>query len=229
MEPVRSVLFDLDDTLYLQAEWLAGAWDAVARVAAAEGADEQVLRVNLERIASEGSGKGRIIDRALAAAGCGGIPVAPLVAAFVQHRPDRLDLLPGVESMLTELRREGVSTAVITDGDVRTQRSKVEILGVDQLVDVIVMSDEMGRDFRKPSPRPLVVAMERLKADPGSTAMIGDRPDKDVAAARAAGVRSIRVRTGEYSSAPDDPQPWRTASTVVDAVRAIRAEGLLSP
>lgn len=227
MDKIRAILFDLDDTLYLQADWLAGAWDAVANAATTSEVERQLLRRQLGRIAEEGSGGGQIIDRALAAAGLEGVEVAPLVDVFLRHEPRHLELLPGVEGMFQDLCREGVRTAIVTDGDVRTQRSKINALGLDDAVDVIVMSDVMGREFRKPDPRSLLVAMDRVGAEPRSTIMIGDRPEKDVAAADAAGIRSVRVRTGEYAKSADDPAAWRSALTVADAVRAIRDDGLL--
>ena len=50
--------------------------------------------------------------------------------------------------------------------------------------------------------------------------LIGDRPAKDVAGAAAAGMRAVRVRTGEYANVGDDSievQPWRSAATLTDA------------
>jgi len=65
---IDAVLFDLDDTLYPQAAWLEGAWNAVAAAAPA-GVDRAELRLALLRIASEGTDRGRIINRALESGG----------------------------------------------------------------------------------------------------------------------------------------------------------------
>ena len=51
--------------------------------------------------------------------------------------------------------------------------------------------------------------------------MIGDRPEKDVAGALAAGIRAIRVTTGEYSDRPDHPATWLCVDTFVDAMTAV--------
>jgi putative hydrolase of the HAD superfamily len=179
------------------------------------------------RIAAEGSDRGGIIDRGLEAVGAADVDVHSLVQAFQAHRPDTLPLLPGVRDMLEQLGSSGVPVALVTDGVESTQESKVAALGLEPLVDHIVMSDRFGRQFRKPHPRPVLEALSRLGCEPDTVVMIGDRPDKDVAAAAAAGVRAIRVRTGEYAQAHDHPFTWRTAADVVAAVAALRDDGFL--
>ena len=51
--------------------------------------------------------------------------------------------------------------------------------------------------------------------------MIGDRPEKDVAGAAALGIRTVRVRTGEYREHPDHEHTWRRADTFADAIRQL--------
>jgi ribonucleotide monophosphatase NagD (HAD superfamily) len=55
---------------------------------------------------------------------------------------------------------------------------------------------------------------------------VGDRPAKDVRGAAAAGLRAIRVRTGEYAALPDDPAPWRTARDMPAAAAIVLALGV---
>ena len=66
--PVAGVTLDLDDTVFPQEEWLAGAWVAVADRGADLGLDRAAL---LRRWpgAPQGRTRGGIIDRALAASG----------------------------------------------------------------------------------------------------------------------------------------------------------------
>src|SRR6267378_3762260 len=101
---IRAVLFDLDDTLYDQRAWLAGAWQAVAAAATAFGVAPAELAAALAQIAAEGSDRGRIIDRALERVGWAGVPVEPLVQAFRSHAPERLPAYPGVPAALARLR-----------------------------------------------------------------------------------------------------------------------------
>jgi HAD superfamily hydrolase (TIGR01509 family) len=218
---IDAVLFDLDDTLYPQSTWLDGAWADVARRGAELGAPEVSLLEALRTIAADGSDRGRIIDRALARIGCSDVSIEPLVTAFRSHAPARLFPYPGVRVALEQLRRR-VPIGLVTDGDSRIQRSKLQALAID--FDAVVFSDDLGRGHRKPDAAPLRVALERLRVTPEQAIFVGDRPAKDVAAARAVGMRAIRVRTGEYAHVPDDPAPWRS---VPDAIAACTIVGEL--
>jgi phosphoglycolate phosphatase-like HAD superfamily hydrolase len=61
------------------------------------------------------------------------------------------------------------------------------------VMDVVVGSDEAPRG--KPHPDQILVALERLRAEPDDTAYVGDAPF-DIAAAKAAGVHAIGVTWG---------------------------------
>jgi putative hydrolase of the HAD superfamily len=219
---IRALLLDLDDTLFDQQEWLRGAWSAVAASGRRYGVDPVALEQALLAVAAEGSDRGKIIDRALARVTAQQLPVQELVEAFRSWRPHELPLWPGVERALRDLRAR-VATAVVTDGDPLIQRSKLSALGLEGAFDVEVFSDDAGRAFRKPHPAPFQQALAALGVAAQEAVHVGDRPDKDVAGAGAAGLRAVRVRTGEYRDRPDDPSPWASAPDLVSAV------ALLSP
>jgi putative hydrolase of the HAD superfamily len=229
MADLQAVTVDLDDTLFPQACWLEGAWRAVAAVAEAFGFDRLSFRDALVSFAAEGSDKGGIIDRALLAAGVDDpAPLLPaLVAAFSGWAPSSMDLYPSASDALVRLRCAGLRLAIITDGNPQIQRSKLAALGLDALVDHVVISDELGgRATRKPSPAAFLRALELCGTSASGTVHIGDRPAKDVAGAAAAGLRAIRVRTGEYAEIPDgtgDAAPWATTDTFAQAVDLLLA------
>jgi putative hydrolase of the HAD superfamily len=219
---IRAVLFDLDDTLYDQRAWLAGAWQAVAGAAAAFGVAPVELAAALAEIAAEGSDRGRIIDRALERVRAAGVPVEPLVQAFRSHAPERLAAYPGVPAALARLRAR-CRVGLVTDGDPGIQRAKLRALGLCDAFDVVVFSDELGRHYRKPHRAPFRAALAGLGVDPREALFVGDRPDKDVAGAAAAGMACIRVLTGEYARLPDTVAPLVRVPGVVDAIGSIEA------
>jgi putative hydrolase of the HAD superfamily len=218
---IRAVLFDLDDTLYPQAAFLDAAWTAVAAAAAPHGIDPAALHAALTDVASEGSDRGRIIDRALARIHASTVPVEPLVAAFRACAPARLPPFLGVRQALSALRRRAL-IGLVTDGEVHGQRAKLHALRLEEAFDVVVYSDELGRGCRKPHPAPFRHALAGLGVPAATAVMIGDRPDKDVAGAAATGLRAIRVHTGEYAGRPDEPVPWRSVSDAVAAIELLQ-------
>ena len=219
---IRAVLFDLDDTLYVQQTWLAGAWAAVAGAAGAFGVDASDLGAALVEIAAEGSDRGRIIDRALERVGAVGVPVLPLVQAFRSHAPEYLAAYPGVPAALAHLRAH-CPIGLVTDGDPGIQRAKLAALGLSDAFDVVVVSDELGRQYRKPHPAPFRAALSALGVAPHEALFVGDRPDKDVAGAAAAGMRCIRVLTGEYAEVPDPVDALVSVAGVAAAITYVDA------
>lgn len=220
---VLALAFDLDDTLYPHAVFLSGAWAAVAAAAVDFGVDALELERSLGAVAAEGSDRGRIIDRALSAMGRPEVPVAPLVDAFRSHSPAHLPLYDHAAQALASICGR-VPLACITDGDPRIQRAKLAALGLDGVFDTVVISDELGRQHRKPHPLPFRVALEALGTSSEKAVHIGDRPDKDTAGAARVGMRSVRVLTGEYHRVPDlvgPGAPWLRCADVTRAIGAL--------
>jgi putative hydrolase of the HAD superfamily len=224
--PPLGVVVDLDDTLYPQADYLAGAAADVGAAAGDLGLDGEGVRAALAATLAAGSDTGGTIDRALLAVG---VPqddlrrlLPPLVAAFTAHAPDRLACYPGVEDALRELARSA-PLACLTDGNPEIQEAKLAATGLTPLLPVVVITDRLGgRAARKPQPVGLLAVAERLGVPAHRLLVIGDRPGKDVAVADAVGARAIRVRQGEYAAAPDVPRAW----AVVDSFPVATATAL---
>jgi len=212
-----AVLFDLDDTLFDQASWLAGAWQAVAAEAAARtGCDAAELAAVLGEIAAGGTASGGIIDRALARLGID-VAVGPLVDAFRAHAPARLEPYPGVDEALARLAAQ-VPLGLVTDGDCAIQQAKLDALGIAGHFRAVVLSDRLGRAHRKPDSAPFRAALAALGVPAGLSVFVGDNPVKDIAGAAALGMFTIRVRTGEYATMADTTPP---GADVADAVAAV--------
>ncbi|SCX37876.1 putative hydrolase of the HAD superfamily [Klenkia marina] len=232
-----AVVVDLDDTLYPQSAYLAGAAAAVGAAAAAAGLDGPAVHRALDAELAAGSDTGGTIDRALLAAGVVaedvGEHVPALVAAFVAHRPASLPLHPGVVEALHALRAVA-PLGCLTDGDPRTQDAKLAATGVLPLLHEVVVTDALGsRAVRKPHPAGLLELARRLGVPADRVLVIGDRPDKDVAVAAAVGAPAIRVRQGEHAHRVDGPTPWRTVDSFPEAAAAalgaLHAAGGLTP
>jgi FMN phosphatase YigB (HAD superfamily) len=214
--PPLGVVVDLDDTLFPQAAYLAGAAVAVGEMAATRGLDGAAVHAALDAELSVGSDRGGTIDRALLAVGVPAdeLPahLPPLVAAFTRFRPARLPTYPGVHAALGALAAV-VPLACLTDGNPLIQEAKLAATGLRPLLPHVVVTDALGgRQLRKPAPAGLLTAAELMGVPADRVLVIGDRPAKDVAVALAVGARAIRVRQGEHAAAPDEP----LAEAVVD-------------
>ncbi len=218
--PPLGVVVDLDDTLYPQAEYLAGAAVAVGRAATALGLDGDAVTAALTARLAAGSDTGGTIDGALLAVGTPEADLAdlvpPLVAAFTGHEPERLTPYPGVAAALGSLRRMA-PLGCLTDGNPAIQAAKLAAVGLPELAEVLVTDVLGGRAFRKPHPAGLMTLADRMGVPADRLLVIGDRPGKDVAVAAAVGARAIRIRQGEYASAPDVPRAWAVVGSFPEA------------
>ena len=122
--------------------------------------------------------------------------VEELVRVYRAHNEplhDELEACAGIEDVLVRLRAEGRRLGVVT----AKRRSTVELawasVPLSHLFETIVGGDETER--HKPDPEPLLLAAERMGADPAETAYVGDSPF-DVLAAKAAGMYAIAVTWG---------------------------------
>jgi putative hydrolase of the HAD superfamily len=215
------VVVDLDDTLYPQAEYLAGAALAVGRAAGALGLDGDAVASALAACLAAGSDSGGTIDRALLAVGVEALELPallpPLVAAFTGHEPAVLTPYPGVEPALRALHR-AAPLGCLTDGHPAIQAAKLAATGLGDLLPDVLVTDALGgRTLRKPHPAGLTRLAGHLGVPADRLLVIGDRPGKDVAVAAAVGARAIRIRQGEYSDAPDVPRAWAVVDSFPEA------------
>jgi putative hydrolase of the HAD superfamily len=93
----------------------------------------------------------------------------------------------GARRLLREVHDAGLRTAILTNGTIDPQRRKIEKHGLAQLVDLVVVTEEIG--IHKPDPRAFQQVVEALGVDPQDAAMVGDDLSNDVDGALAAGFR----------------------------------------
>ncbi|GAA1869120.1 HAD family hydrolase [Myceligenerans crystallogenes] len=114
----------------------------------------------------------------------------------------------GVRELLLAAREAGVPVAVVSNTvNGRAVREELDDAGLTPLIGAHVYSDELGR--RKPDPLMPATALRALGADPARAWFVGDKPSRDVLAARAAAVgHVVLVRGGTTPDAaldaPDD-------------------------
>ena len=123
-----------------------------------------------------------------------------LVDIYREHRPE-LRPFPEVPPLLEKLRRQGLRLGLVSDGHVAVQRRKLTALKIGHHFDAIVFSDELGKRYWKPSPKPFATVLKILKTKAGHSVYVGDNPTKDFRGARQVGMLTIRFShpLGEYS------------------------------
>jgi phosphoglycolate phosphatase len=155
--------------------------------------------------------------------------VRPAQRAFAAARRRYLHPYPGVRDTLAELRRRGVAVVALTDAPRNAVENRVRLLELDGLLDALYAlrgyelpanvnpeirrRDEAGhyrlkatrvvelsRQAEKPSPLGLRRVLRDLRLSPREVLYVGDNVKKDMALAKAVGVRGVWAEYGTYVS-----------------------------
>lgn len=199
-EDVRLVVFDMDGTLYDQPPlrrtmaWELGQDCLRQRSLRAATTLRRYRRVREELGAQAGTGAdGDFMARQYAltaqSCGCSEDEVRALVEEWMERRP--LPHLPrfrarGVDRLFRAIRSSGRLLAVWSDYPVE---AKLQALELD--ADFVIWSGEDGVGRLKPDPSGLGALMDRAGVGPRHTLVIGDRVDRDGAAAHAIGAPAL--------------------------------------
>ncbi|UYZ61825.1 HAD family hydrolase [Hymenobacter weizhouensis] len=201
--PLTTVLFDLDDTLFDHTATARAALHAsTAHLAfvAEVGLDELYRRYSelLEEmhprvLAGELSyhdARRLRFQQLLAPYGVLGSDAAAEEFAalhYDQYRRLRRPV-PGAGALLDALKPR-YRTGIVTNNRTAEQQDKLQFLGLTQLVDVLITSEDVGAT--KPDPHIFQVALEQLGAQPDEAVFVGDNWVADVVGARNAGIRPV--------------------------------------
>jgi len=225
-----ALLVDLDDTLLDYSGGIDVSWrEASAAVTGAAGADLDALTAAIaaaRRWFWDESGRHREGRRdmlgawtTIAAMGLErvGRPLAlgaPIAEDYSGRRRATYRLFPGATDALAELGRRGVPLALVTNGDRREQRYKIERFDLARFFDVIVIEGEFGAG--KPEDIVYRHALDALGAAAAGSWMVGDHLEWDVGAPQRLGIKGVWV------DAPGQGLPMGCAVSPHRIVRAFR-------
>jgi len=200
---VRIAIFDLDDTLY---DCLGQRVRVAHRNAARElvragvpASTEAVLRVRMQAL--ERDPRLEPIDREVCRRF--GVRFTQRLhqlsrRAYFTTPVGRLRLFPGARQLLRRIHGKGVRVFVVSYGNPATQRAKVRALGLDgePAVDRILYADTGKVTTKEALFRRI---LRRYGGDAGSFLVVGDRPTSEIRAGKRLGMRTVRIRRGEFS------------------------------
>ena len=210
-KPLDSALFDVDGTLLDTREFIFQAFEHTIR----EHGLDALERAELER--RMGSRKPEFLYREIAPQ----LDPAELCLTHREWQEANTALAAAFESsveVLETLKEGGMRLAVVSTRQ-RTVEKTLQETGLFEFFDAVVTGNMVTRT--KPHPEPVLLAMRQLGATPESTVMIGDAP-VDVAAGRAAGVRTIGVTFGYHAHEIAAAKPDYLVDDLRDVVPILR-------
>lgn len=213
---IRLVAFDMDGTLYSQYRLRVRMMgdillDAASRRTLDTMTVLRAYRQIRERLAEHEVADFESVLVAKTASTTARSPdeVRSIVAEWLERRP--LPYLaacryPGLVELFAGLRRKGKVIGILSDYPVS---AKLAALGLD--ADHVVCASDPGIGLLKPNPRGLGAMIEAAGTNPRQTVLIGDRADRDGAAARRIGAWPL-IRSAKPS------KDWQTFATFDDAI-----------
>ena len=197
---IKGILFDLDDTLY---DYNALNRNAVSALTAYSCEKLQVSKETFEKAFSHGRQETKKGIDTLAAAHNRMIymqktleylQINPFAYAlemydvYWNYMLENMCLFKGAEELLCYLKNKGVQLAICTDLTTHIQHRKVRKLGLDQYINVIVTSEEVG--VEKPNIKMFLTVLDKLKMSPDEVLYVGDSYERDMVGAKKCGMRT---------------------------------------
>ncbi|WP_349958174.1 HAD family hydrolase [Rhizobium sp. ZPR3] len=220
---IEAAMFDLDETLIdRRAALMAFLPDQFRRLEdQLKGITFQAFEATFLALEKEGLvDKQKLYPRLAATFGMNRESGALLLSDFQTRYPYFARPSIGALEMLIALQARGLKTAIISNGHTDVQSAKIEITGLGNVVDLVVISEDVG--LRKPDPRIFQLAAERLDVAPARCIFVGDNPEADVRGAESAGMRGVFYSAG--TSWPDAlPSPKYRIDTFVEVLPLIEA------
>jgi putative hydrolase of the HAD superfamily len=214
----RVVVFDLDDTLFPEWQYIFSGFRAVDRWLVQNR--QRAGFFDHAKALFDAGARGNIFDRALKELGLRAEKslIDELVRVYREH-PPALTLYDDARWAISFFRARG-PLGLLTDGYLVAQQNKFAALNIAEAFQSVVFSDALGRDCWKPSPVPYRKIMSDIPGAPADYVYIADNPKKDFIGARALGWQTIQIARPEgiyfHEKGPSEYLPDQVISTLRD-------------
>ena len=188
----QAVVFDLDDTLYAERDYVLSGYGAVAEHLSDDPARAGELRQWLWQrfLGGQPAGTFDALNGNFSL-GLAGRQITELVEVYRNHSP-RISPRPGIPCLLEKLHYSSM-LGIISDGFLPAQKLKLGALGVEGYFDAVIFTEALGRKSWKPSPAGFEALCKELQLDADKCTYVADNPAKDFAAPNALGWRTVQL------------------------------------
>lgn len=207
------LVFDLDDTLYLERDYVESGLRAVGAWAGRQCGIEGLASVML-RLFRAGA-RGHIFDEALAVVQqpCSSALIARMLTVYRQHSPE-ISLSADAARLLSR-RPPHTGLAIITDGFLDAQKRKLRALGLTRgAVDIAICTDRWGRSDWKPSTRAFDYVQSCFELAAHRFVYVADNVTKDFIAPAKLGWSTVQIQR-RHSLTADRFASGTTADQVI--------------
>lgn len=191
---ITTVVFDLDDTLYDEIDYCKSGFSAVAEFLSNLPKAPPAQRISDALWQQFASGnRTRTFNATLdeLSFSYDDKLIARLIEVYRNNYP-KITLPQDSRDVLNELKTK-YTLALLTDGFLPAQKLKVQALEIENFFQCIIYTEELGRQYWKPSPAGFEKIMQTLKVKPDNIVYIADNEKKDFIAPNKLGFSTIQL------------------------------------
>lgn len=191
---VRAVIFDLDDTLISEKDYVVSGFRHISKMLS------PVLRIDEGVIFADmldlfNNSPKNVFNRLFEKYNIkySDKMILQLVNEYRSHFPN-IKVYSDVLPCLKELKAAGIKTGIITDGYATAQRQKLMAIDADKYFDEIIVTDELGREYWKPHPKAFMLMKKKLNFNYDEMIYIGDNILKDFITSNELGIITVQIK-----------------------------------
>ena len=188
---IKAILFDLDDTLYEERQYFCSGFYAVGKELERRGVNSANRIASLLMYILDKEGRENIFQKAAEQAAFSDKLIPEIVRLFRSHQPS-ISLSKDAVCVLSKLKKN-YKLGCVTDGNIQIQNQKIHALGLRSYFSAIVITDELGNEYRKPHSIPFIRCCQMLGVCTKESVFVGDSVERDVVGARGVGMKAILV------------------------------------
>lgn len=195
---IKTIIFDLDDTLYNERDFVYGAFREVCIYLSKNyNMDYERLYKDIIEILNI-YGRGKIFNKLCDKYNINE-NIDKLIDIYRKAKP-QLQMYEDASFILKKFstysqceNNNAYKLGLITDGKAEVQWNKIKALNLRQYMHKIIVTDDYGMDFWKPNDFSYREMMKYFNSTAEECVYIGDNPNKDFIGARKVGMHTVRV------------------------------------
>lgn len=115
--------------------------------------------------------------------------IKDLVLLLDDEIAKNVELFNGVDKLLKDLKTRKLKLAILSNGQYVSKAQRLQYLNISKYFDFIISTDLIRRD--KPSKRPFLYTLDKLKVKPNEAVFVGDELEADISGAKDVGIYAV--------------------------------------
>lgn len=197
---VKVVIFDLDDTLYDEINFVKSCFYEVSKYFSTKYILNYFDFYNLMLIKLEQNGRGKVFDEVLKDFNIfSKTNIKKALSIYRTHKPNIALPLETLD-ILEYLQSKNIPLYIVTDGNKIVQNNKIEALNLRKHIKKDFITHRFGKKHSKPSTYCFEKIRKLENVNPEDIVYIGDNPNKDFVNIKELGFRTIRIKKGMFKN-----------------------------